>query len=101
MKKATLEQLQKYTEKIVEAAQHERILITRKGKPVVLIVSLGFKDEEDLHLEESREFWEMISERRKQPTVPLAEVEARLFGRRNGAKNANSQGRKKHRKTGS
>ena len=49
------------------------------GEAVAVVVGMGYKDEEDLRLEASREFWEMIRERRKQPTRPLREIEAELF----------------------
>lgn len=35
-------------------------------------------DEEDLQLATSPEFWRMIEERRCGPSIPLAELEARL-----------------------
>jgi hypothetical protein len=37
------------------------------------------KDEEDLELENSVEFWRMIEEARRSPTVPLQEAEKELF----------------------
>ena len=35
--------------------------------------------QEDWHLEMSPEFWQMIQQRRDQPTVPLSEVESSLW----------------------
>ena len=82
MKEATLEQFAQDLEGFLQAAQQERVLVTRNGAPIAIIVGaagLEYKDEEDLRLEASREFWQMIEERRKRPTIPLEEVEARLF----------------------
>ena len=65
--------------KLVQAARQERILVTQNGKPVALVVGLENKDEEDWHLEMSYDFWQMIEERRKRPTILFEEVEATLF----------------------
>jgi hypothetical protein len=50
-------------------------------------------DEEDRRLEASPEFWRMIEERRREPTVRLKDIEADLFADEdehlvNGASNA-------------
>ncbi len=37
------------------------------------------EDQEDWDLELSPEFWQMIQQRRDQPTVPLSEVESSLL----------------------
>ena len=79
MKEITLEQLAQETLASVEAAQHERVLVTRDGKPFALLVGLENKDEEDLHLEVSVDFWKMIEERRREPTVSWEEVKAALL----------------------
>jgi hypothetical protein len=79
MKEATLEQLGQDLAGFIEAAQHERILVIQDGEPVAMVVGLMFKDEEDLRLEQSREFWEMIEAARKRPTVRLKDIEAELF----------------------
>jgi hypothetical protein len=51
----------------------------RDGKPVALLVGIQNKDEEDLRLEASPEFWRMIEERRKRPSVRLKDVKAKLL----------------------
>lgn len=79
LKEATLEQLAQNVPALLEDAQRERVLITRDGKPLAVIVGIENKDEEDFQLEESPEFWTMIESRRQRPTVPLDEAEARLF----------------------
>ena len=35
--------------------------------------------EEDFRLEASPEFWRMIEERRREPTIPLEDLKAELF----------------------
>jgi hypothetical protein len=63
----------------MESAQHERILVTRNGKLLAVVVGIENKDEEDLRLEASPDFWRMIEERRRRPTRRLEDVEAELF----------------------
>jgi antitoxin (DNA-binding transcriptional repressor) of toxin-antitoxin stability system len=65
---------------LFDAAQSERVLITRDGKPIAVVVGVEYKDAEDSALESSAEFWEMIESRRQRPTLPLDVVESRLFG---------------------
>jgi prevent-host-death family protein len=79
MKEATIEQLSRDPEGTLEAAQNERILVTRDGEPLAVIVGVEYKDAEDLQLEASADFWRMIEERRRQPTVRLADVEAEIL----------------------
>ncbi|HMF11434.1 MAG TPA: hypothetical protein VKE94_03990 [Gemmataceae bacterium] len=79
MKETTLEQFAKDVPGAMQAAQRERVLITQNGKPLALVVGVENKDEEDIHLESSPEFWRMIEERRREPTVRLKDVEAELF----------------------
>ena len=78
MKETTLEQFSKEPRAFVDAAQLEGILVTRDGKPVAMVVGLENKDEEDWRLQTSPDFWRMIRERRKRPTIPLADVEPTL-----------------------
>ncbi len=79
MKETTLEQFTQNVPALLEDAQHERIVITRDGKPLAVIVGIENKDEEDVRLEASPDFWELIEMRRQRPTVPLDQAEAHLF----------------------
>ena len=62
----------------IEDAQDERVLITRGGKPVALVVGVGELDEEQLELAGSKKFWSLIDKRRKQKTFSRAELEQRI-----------------------
>ena len=62
----------------IEDAQDERVLITRGGKPVALVVGVGELDDEQLELAGSKKFWSLINERRKQETLSRAELEERI-----------------------
>ncbi len=79
MKEITLEQLSRETSALLDVAQHERLVVTRNGKPLAVVVGIENKDEEDLRLEASPEFWRMIEERRREPTVPFDEIKAELL----------------------
>lgn len=61
----------------VKNARHERVVLTRKGKPVALVVSVEGMDEEQLQLGNSDTFWTLIEARRKQQTIGRAELERR------------------------
>lgn len=63
----------------VREAQGDRVLVTRDGRPVALVVGLAGMDDEQLQLGASNEFWQLITARRKQRTVTRAELE-RLVG---------------------
>ena len=62
----------------VNDAQHERVVITRNGKPVALIVGIKGMDEEQLELGSSDKFWRLITERRTQKTITRAELEQKI-----------------------
>lgn len=79
MKEVPFEQFLRDAEALTAAAQHERILITKDGEPFAVLAGIAYKDEEDCRLEASPEFWRMIEERRRGPTVPLEEVVAELW----------------------
>jgi hypothetical protein len=49
----------------IDFAQQERVLVTRDGKPVAVIVGVGGLDQEQLELAGSAKFWELIDQRRK------------------------------------
>jgi prevent-host-death family protein len=63
----------------VEAAQRDRILITKHGRPAALVIGVEGEKLEDLFTVANPRFWELIETRRRsRKTVPLAEVRHRL-----------------------
>ena len=62
----------------VQEAQRERVMITRDGVPVALIVGVEGLDEEQLRLSSSHDFWQLIAERRQQKTLTRNELDRRL-----------------------
>lgn len=59
-------------------AQRERVLITKHGKPAALVIGVEGQALEDVLLAQDPEFWKLVEERRKQPTLSLADVRAKL-----------------------
>jgi antitoxin (DNA-binding transcriptional repressor) of toxin-antitoxin stability system len=62
----------------VDEAQRERVVLTRNGKPVALVVGVEGMDDEQLQLGSSGKFWELIAKRRTQRTLSRAQLEQRL-----------------------
>jgi len=67
----------------IKDARRERVVLTRKGKPVALVVGVEGMDEEQLQLGSSDKFWTLIKKRRRQRTIGRAELEKKL-ARTNG-----------------
>ena len=65
-------------EECIRAARRERVVLTRKGKPVALLVSVKGFDLEQLELGHSDQFWTLLRQRRTQKTMSRAELEHRL-----------------------
>ncbi len=65
-------------ERCVQYAQQEQVVITGNGKPLALIVRVEGTDIEQLELESSDKFWQLIQERRTQKSLSRAELERRL-----------------------
>jgi antitoxin (DNA-binding transcriptional repressor) of toxin-antitoxin stability system len=59
----------------VRESQGERVLVTREGRRVAIVVGVADLDEDQLQLGASNTFWQLITTRRKQPTVTRAELE--------------------------
>ncbi len=62
----------------VNDAQRERVVITRNGKPIALIIGVEGMDREQLELGSSDKFWRLIAERRTQKTLSRSELEQRI-----------------------
>ncbi|MCI0381025.1 MAG: type II toxin-antitoxin system Phd/YefM family antitoxin [Gemmataceae bacterium] len=89
MKTITVERFSKEANAVLEMAQSERVVVTRNGKPLAVVLGLLYKDEEDYALERDLPFWEMIRERRlKNKTIPWEEVKRELGLKTKSAKNS-------------
>lgn len=77
MKRVQSTELKANLDATLDAAQCERIVISRGGKPSAVLVGIEGYDAEDLELAGSEAFWQMIQERRSRGrSITLAEVEA-------------------------
>lgn len=81
MKTITVRDLQQKIRECVEAAQKERVVVTRHGKPAAVVIGVEGLDWEDVVLSMSPSFWKMIERRRQEKTVSMEEMRKRL-GRR-------------------
>lgn len=78
MKTMNVRDFQKKIRETVETAQKQRVVLTRHGDPVALLIGLEGMEWEDVVLQTSRPFWKLIEKRRKQRTVSLREMRERL-----------------------
>jgi prevent-host-death family protein len=78
MRTINVRDLQKRIRECVSAAQKEKIVITRHGRPAAIVIGVEGQDWEDIVLQTSPAFWRLIEARRKQETIPLAEARLRL-----------------------
>jgi hypothetical protein len=65
-------------DRCVDEAQQERVILTRNGHPIALVVGVDGLDEEQIRLGSDPEFWKLIEESRGQETISREELERRL-----------------------
>jgi prevent-host-death family protein len=82
MKTVTVRDLQKKIKECIDEAQGDRVVITRRGKPAAVLVGVEGEDWESVILETDPTFWKLVQARRKQPTLSLQELKARLKKKR-------------------
>ena len=78
MKTVSVRELQKNVRDCVDAAQKDRVVVTRHGKPALMLVGVEGQDWDDIVLQSDPAFWQMIRARRAEKSIPMAEVERRL-----------------------
>jgi prevent-host-death family protein len=79
MKTIEVQSDQRDLQQILDSAQHERVVISRAGKPSALVVGLEMYDAEELELAGSDSFWKMIEERRQRNgSTRLEDLRARF-----------------------
>lgn len=62
----------------ITAARYDRVVVTRQGKPVALIVGVEGMDAEQLQLGSSHKFWKLIESRRGQKPITRATLEKKF-----------------------
>ena len=78
MKTISVRDLQKRIKEAVDSAQGDRVVVTRRGKPAAVLLGVEGKDWETVVFETSSRFWELIEERRAEPTLSAEELERKL-----------------------
>lgn len=78
MKTVSVRDLQKKVRECVDDAQDDRVVITRRGKPAAVLVGVEGNDWETVLLQTDPSFWKLIRTRRRQPTITLEQLKARL-----------------------
>jgi prevent-host-death family protein len=91
MKTISVRDLQKNVRECVEVAQGERVVVTRRGQPAAVLVGVEGRDWEDVALQTSASFWKMIEQRRREPTIPLANARRVLDEQWKGAASPKAQ----------
>ena len=76
MKEISVQDLE--LESCLRSAQVETILITRKGKPIAVLMGVEGMDAEQIQLGRSNAFWKLIKARRGEKTLTRAELERKL-----------------------
>jgi prevent-host-death family protein len=69
MKSIDIAQFSANPQQFVDDSQQEAIVVTRHGKPCAVLHGVA-DDLDSSELAHSREFWTMIEQRRREPTVP-------------------------------
>ena len=82
MKTINTRDLNKKIKECVDVSQQDRVVITRRGTPAAMMVGVAGKDWDEVLLQRSSSFWKLIEERRKEPTMSLKELRARLKKRK-------------------
>lgn len=82
MKTVTARDLQKKIKECMDISQEDQVVITRHGKPAAVLVGVEGRDWEDLVLQTSPTFWQIIEDRRKQRSISLTELKTRLKKRK-------------------
>ena len=78
MKTIWVRDLQKNIKGVVDSAQRDRVVVTRRGAPAAVLLGVEGKDWETVILETGPAFWDLIEARRKEPTLSTDELECRM-----------------------
>jgi prevent-host-death family protein len=78
MKTVALREAKQSLSGCVAHAQRERVLITKHGKPAALVIGVEGQDIEEVLLSQDPDFWKLVEARRRQPTLSIAEVRAKV-----------------------
>ena len=99
MKLVGLREAKQRLSALVAHAQKERVVLTKHGRPAVLMIGVEGQDLETIMLAADARFWSWIEARRREtPSISLAEVEERYVpgGRRSAGRSRPSRRGRRH-----
>lgn len=65
---------------LIDRAQHQRVLITRRGRPAALVIGVEGQDLEEVLFASDVAFWKMIQARRRRGATLTSDDVRRSFG---------------------
>jgi prevent-host-death family protein len=80
----------------LDEAQHDRVLITRNGKPSAIVIGVEGREFEDVLLMSNPRFWQMIEASRKNPKVYSMDQVREYFAQKDSRDSATRQRQVSH-----
>jgi hypothetical protein len=77
MKSVEAGQFAENVDQYLQQSLTERIVVTQAGRPCAIVLGLNY-DDEQMQLVDSPEFWSMIEQRRREPTIPWETAKQQL-----------------------
>ena len=81
MKTMTVFEARNHFARTIEAAKEDLIIVTRNGRPVAAIQAIDYDDIEDLLLERSGRFWDMIARAREGKPIAIETLRKQIMAR--------------------
>lgn len=78
----------------LDEAQHERVLITRNGKPSAIVIGVEGREFEDVMLMSNPKFWEMIEASRRSPATYSMDEVRKYFADKDGTATPSERGKR-------
>jgi prevent-host-death family protein len=78
MKTMTVFEARNHFSKMLEVAKDDLVIVTRHGKPVASVQAIDDDDIEDLLLEHSGKFWDMIARARQGKPIAIETLRRRI-----------------------
>ena len=82
MKTMTVFEARNHFAKTLEAAKEDLIIVTRNGRPVAAIQAIDDDDIEDLLLERSEQFWDMVARARRGKPIAIEALRKQVARKR-------------------
>jgi len=82
MKTMTVFEARNHFSRMLEVAKDDIVIVTRNGKPVATVQAIDDDDIEDLLLERSDRFWEMIARARRGKPIAIEALRGQVQQRR-------------------